>query len=44
MLIQEKRSGSNSKIIIEQIVVTIDKLSEYKSITPGDHKKSFEKY
>ena len=41
LLLQEKRTGNNSNIINEEIVVIIDKLLEYKSITPSVHKKNY---
>ena len=39
LLIQEKRAGKNSVIINEEMVVIIDKLLEYKCMTPTQPKK-----
>ena len=40
LLPQEKRAGNNSNIIKEENVAIIDKLLEYKSLTPSEHKKT----
>ena len=39
LLLQEKQAGNNSNIINEEMVVIIDKLLEYKCMTPTQHKK-----
>ena len=39
LLLQEKHAGNNSDIIIEEIVVIVDKLLEYKCITKKQHKQ-----
>ena len=41
---QEKRTGNNSNIINEEIVVVIDKLLEYKCITLTQHKTYNKKF
>ena len=38
LLLQEKRAGNNSNIIIEEIVAIIDEFLEYRSINPSEHK------
>ena len=43
LLLQKKRAGSISNIIIEEIVVTVDKLIEYRSITTSQHQKKLSK-
>ena len=43
LLLQEKRGGNNSNIINQEIVAIIDKLLEYKSITPSEPIKFLEK-
>ena len=44
LLLQEKEAGKNSNITNEEIVAIIDKLLEYKCITPTQHKKFFKKF
>ena len=39
LLIQEKRAGENLVIIIEEMVAILDELSEYKCMTPTQHRK-----
>ena len=39
LLIQEKQAGNNSAIIIEERVVKLDNILEYKGLTPTQHKK-----
>ena len=39
LLLQEKHAGNNSDIIMEEIIVIIDKLLEYKCITKKQHKQ-----
>ena len=39
LLLQEKDAGNNSEIINEEIVVIVDKLLEYRSITKKQHKQ-----
>ena len=39
LLLQEKNAGNNSEIINEEIVVIVDKLLEYESITKKQHKQ-----
>ena len=39
LLLQEKNAGNNSEIINEEIVVIVEKLLEYKSITKKQHKQ-----
>ena len=41
LLIQEKRAGNISVIIIEGIVALVDNFLEYKCMTPNQHKKNF---
>ena len=38
-LIQEKRAGKNSVTINEEMIVIIEKLIEFKCMTPIQHKK-----
>ena len=39
LILQEKRAGNNSDMVKEEIVVILDKLLEYKSITKKQHKQ-----
>ena len=39
LLLQEKRAGNNSNLYNEEIVPIIDKLLDYKCITPTQQKK-----
>ena len=43
LLIQGKQAGNNLVIIIEEMAAIIDKLLEYKSMTPTQHKKIIKK-
>ena len=38
LLLQEKQASSNSEIVIEEIVATVDRFLEYKCITTKQHK------
>ena len=44
LLITENRAGNNSVTINEEIVAIIDKLLEYKCMTPTQQKKFIEKF
>ena len=44
LLLQEERAGNSSNTINEEIVAIIDKVLEYKCITPTQLKKIIQKF